>query len=471
MMKTEDREPFGSSEVCPGKVICLHYFQSSVLTLILEPASYLHQFSQTIVESKRQNQSNQAVVNGRASELQQTAWSSLKTTTHPPNSVRPQPFLPPAPAQHRPAIVNGLLPFEKPKNWPSVTHQIPLQPTRLVEAEQIVFSAPQPSFTDKSDAKPPLTAPVPKRAKRSPILNFQLRTSAKDTIEPQRSYNIPPASEGTSDRLSVVQPAPPLTSSKPFSTSSPSNTLTEPPEDDAPTRVVGKISPTKAGGKLAYSEKVASRQSLYEREKKLLREELIQQEQERKLKLDHTEREQQKSIALARQRTVERNLVRQRQAALLQSQKMATKEREQEECSRLERQKAQQERNIQHYAEEIVNSIVQEHVLEVTANVLAIGFHRKWLLTRVVRHLKKICARSLRRKRLQLEEIKQSRNRKRLLARALSDLDAGESRALNKKPRPQLHRLNVEIEDALDEILSKVYVKSWTVLIVGERSF
>ena len=299
-----------------------------------------------------------------------------------------------------------------------------------------------------------MSAPVPQRAKKSPILNFQSSRAATETSERPKS---PPVPEASTNHVSQPPPPAAFIFSTPFSTSFSTTVRDETPKDDVPTRVLRRESPPKPEEKRPDLAQIAARrQSLFERQEKLLHDELIQQERERQLKLDHAEQERQRSLELARQRTHERNLARQRESALLKSQKMATKERVEQERLRNEQRKAQREKNVQFYTEEIVNSIVQEHILEVEADVLAIEFHRKWLLTRVVRHLKKICARSVRRKQLQLQEIKQTRNRKRLLARALSELDSGDSAALNKKPRRQSHRLRIESEDALDKILNKV---------------
>jgi hypothetical protein len=63
----------------------------------------------------------------------------------------------------------------------------------------------------------------------------------------------------------------------------------------------------------------------------------------------------------------------------------------------------------------------------------------------------------VRRKQLELEEIKLSRNRKRLMARALLELETGKSVSVNKKPRRQSRPLHIENEDALEEILIKVH--------------
>ena len=316
----------------------------------------------------------------------------------------------------------------------------------------MVFNAVSSTADGKSVSKPPLSAPVPQRATTSPILNYQL-----PSVATEEKPKPPPMPEASTNQASQAPLPATFTFSTPLSTSSSTTIRDETPKDDAPTRVLRRESPPKPEEKRPDLAQIAARrQSLFEQQEKLLHDELIQQEQERQSKLDHAERELQKSLELERQRTHERNLARQRESALLKNQKMATKEREEQERLRNEQRKAQQEKNINFFTEEIMNSIVREHILEVNADVLAIGFHRKWLLTRVVRHLKKTCARSARRKQLQLEEIKQTRYRKRLLARALSELDNGASAGLNKKPRRQSRRLRIENEETLDEILNKV---------------
>jgi hypothetical protein len=315
--------------------------------------------------------------------------------------------------------MNSAIPFEKPKDQLSLASSTHFQSQKFFETPQTVFSAVSSTTDAKSDSKPPLSAPVPQRPKKSPILNFQLPRAAAETSERPKPQQV---SEASTNHVSQAPPPAAFTFSTPFSTSFSTTSRDETPMDDVPTRVLRGKSPPKLEEKQPdLAQITARRQSLFERQEKLLHDELIQQERERQSKLDHAEREQQKSLELARQYTDERNLVRQRESALLKSQRMATKEREEQERLRNEQRKAEQEKNIQFYTDEIVNSIVQEHILEVDADVLAIGFHRKWLLTRVVRHLKKICGRSVQRKQLQLEEIKQTRDRKRLLTRALSE--------------------------------------------------
>ena len=76
---------------------------------------------------------------------------------------------------------------------------------------------------------------------------------------------------------------------------------------------------------------------------------------------------------------LERHLLRQKQAALLETQKMAIREREyalDEERKR----KVQRERIVEFYADEITKSIMQEHILEVDASVLATFIGRRYSL-------------------------------------------------------------------------------------------
>ena len=404
------------------------------------------------MESKRGNQTNQSVVNGHVAPQPPIGWPSSETPSLVSNNSKAQPISPLVPAKQLPPAVNGAIPFQTQKDIPPFTPQI--QSKRPFETSQIVFSPAQPTFVV---SKPPLSAPVPQRAKISPVLNFQSPKVTNESSETQNRDNIFPFSGATTNHELQLKSAAPFTFSTPFSASFSTTVHQEIPKDDVATNIQRRQSPSLLEDKQHNQTKLtARRQSLFERQEKLLHEELVQQERDRKSKLDLAKRVRQESLNLERQRTIERNLVRQRESALLESQKMATKEREKQERIRKEQQKAQREKNVEFYTEEIVNSIVQEHILEVNADVLAVGFYRKWLLTRVMRHLKKICARSVGRKQLQLEEIKQSQNRKRLLARALGELETGESISLTKKPRRRSHRLPLETEDEFEEILNKV---------------
>lgn len=257
----------------------------------------------------------------------------------------------------------------------------------------------------------------------------------------------------------------PFTFSKTPSTSFPTRLTDKTTQDELP-----PIQPTQPFSQLEDThfvelERTARRQSQFERQEKLLHDELIRQESERKSKLELEEQERQQSIAVARQTVLERQQFRQKESAFLQRQKMATKEREEHERIESEQRKAERERNIEFYTEEIVHTIVQEHILEVTADVLASAFHRERLLNRALRYLKKICARSLRRKHQQLEQISQSRIRKGLLVRALGELDSGSTTSSNKKPRRKSVRLHRETEDILEGVLLKVSLYLYTKVI------
>jgi hypothetical protein len=157
-----------------------------------------------------------------------------------------------------------------------------------------------------------------------------------------------------------------------------------------------------------------------------------------------------------RQQTRERQLVRANESALLERQKQATKAEQERTCLERERQKSERERNIQFYIEEIVGAVIREHVFEVTADVLAVEHYRKRLLRRTWLPIKKIGARSLRRKQVHVEQLRQLRNRKRLLAKALNELDNREVVSTTKQRRRQAHHVPFEDEDEFEELLIKV---------------
>jgi hypothetical protein len=322
---------------------------------------------------------------------------------------------------------------------------ISFEPSKILPTPQI-----QPQFGPKLDTKLPLSAPIPQRAKKSPILNFQLPLA-------NNGFGTKSLSTAASDQSLSQHPAPFVFSgptSSPFSAFGPK----EIPKDEAATRVLPRSSPPELEGKKQDQINLNNnrRQSLFERQEKLLHDEITRQEQERKSKLDLEEKERQKVVEMARQQNLERQLLREKESARLQNQKMATRELELRERAKNEEQKAQQEKNVQFYSEEIVDSIMLEHILGVNADVLAIGFYRKWLLAKALRHLKKVCTRSVRRKKLHIERIAQSRLRKNLLSRALAELDRSQSPGANKKPRRRSHALRLEDEDAFEEILLKV---------------
>jgi hypothetical protein len=199
--------------------------------------------------------------------------------------------------------------------------------------------------------------------------------------------------------------------------------------------------------------------SLFDRQEKLLHEELKLRETERQSRLDLADQERRTAAEKSRLQALEREQIRQKEAVLLRTQKIAAQERERHEHTLSERRKVQDEQTIQFYAEEIVGTIVQEHVLETTAALLAEAFHRRALLYKSVRRLKFVCAPSLRRKHVLLEKIAQSRRRKELVSRALSELDGGgkDSNLSNMNGRRSHRSYSIENEDAFEKILLKVY--------------
>ena len=426
----------------------------SLLTSIPEPATYLHQFSRKIVEAKRRNQSNQSVVNGGLAKQPAANGGMFPSTSYTTKAYQQRVSLPSI-SQTVSSVPNGAqqeesnvgLPLFKPAG------QLP----KSLEKSETVFAPKRSSADEDIDSRPPLKAPTPQRAKISPVLSFQLPISTTNAFEAQNLTSsasfIPPASN---IQPQFQSPAP-FTFSKTPSASIPIRSLDGTTKNETPLQLVEPVLQLEDIPSTEL-ERTARRQSQFERQEKLLHDELTRQEHERKFKLELEEREHQKSLAASRQTSLERQQQRQKESALLKRQKMATKEREEQEQIANERRKARREKKIEFYAEEIVNTIVQEHILEVTANVLANGFHRQRLLTRALRHLKRIGARSLRRKQTQLEEISRSRIRKGLLVRALGELDGRASVNSNKKPRRQSYHLHPENEDALEEVLIKVLV-------------
>jgi hypothetical protein len=354
------------------------------------------------------------------------------------------PFSSPKP----PPMANGAPQPQPQRQLPPFTFKPTAQPPKPLQKPETAFAPKQPSTEQDFDSKPPLKAPTPQRAKISPVLSFQLPTPVNDG--PGGQTIIP-----TSNLQPQFQSPEPFTFSKSPSISIPIRGADETTQNETPVPRTQHLPPLE-DTRASELERTARRQSQFERQEKLLQAELTRQERERKSKLELEEQERQKSLAAARQTALERQQLRQKESALLRSQKMATKEREEQERIDNERRKAAREKNIEFYTEEIVNTIVQEHILEVTADVLASGFNRQRLLTRALRHLKKTCTRSLRRKQQQLEQISQSRIRKGLLVRALGELDRGAPANSNKKPRRQSHRLRRENEEALEEVLLKV---------------
>lgn len=301
------------------------------------------------------------------------------------------------------------------------------------------------------DHKHPLS-PFPMRLRKPSFLETDepLINQGDSTIN-QKPHEI---SRITANLPPQQQPAATFALSSLPTSSDPHVVITEPPEDKVATRNLPSSSTAQVEGKQPEQADAAKiRQSLFERQEDLLHEELRRQDCERREKIARAEQKRQKSDELARRQNLERQRVREEESALLKKQKIASEEHE---LHKQERKKAQIECNIQYYSDEIVNTIVQEHVLEVAAEVLAIEFYRRGLLGKTIRQLKKICERSVRRKKLYLQRMAQTQNRKRLLARALSELDSGELSAASKKFRRRPYRLSIESEDVLEEILLKV---------------
>jgi len=425
-----------------------------MLTVTSEPASYLHQFSRDIVEAKRRNQSNQSVVNGMLGRQLPVNGRAFPMPSYNTSGLQQQaslPFTPPKP----PPMANGAPQPQLQRQVPPFSFKPTAQPPKPLQKPETAFAPKQPSKEQDFDSKPPLKAPTPQRAKISPVLSFQLPTPLNDgpggqTINSSPSFAIP-----TTNLQPQFQSPEPFTFSKTPSISIPIRGADETTKNETPVPRIQPLPPLE-DTRASELERTARRQSQFERQEKLLQAELTRQERERKSKLELEEQERQKSLAAARQTALERQQLRQKESALLRSQKMATKEREEQERIDNERRKAAREKNIEFYTEEIVNTIVQEHILEVSADVLASGFNRQRLLKRALRHLKKTCTRSLRRKQQQLEQISQSRIRKGLLVRALGELDRGAPANSSKKPRRQSHRLHRENEEALEEVLLKV---------------
>jgi hypothetical protein len=326
------------------------------------------------------------------------------------------------------------------------------------------FSAPlqggstpkiQPTHFEDGASQPILKSPAPKRVIKSPILGFQSSQPSNPTADSLPIPKAPSLFGANFNQNPQSQPPAPFaftptpTISFP---SSPSNGLPKLGTPDIP----ATITPLPLSEESSLSLK-KHRQSLFERQEKLLHDELAFQDRERQSILNQHKREQQKSFELARQQTLERAQQRLKESVLLQNEKIETQERQHHERIMKEQRKVQTEKTVQFYAEEIVNSIVQEHVLEVSASELAVAFHRRVFLKNVLHRLSKICKRSVLRKKVQLEQIAQARRRKTLVDRALAELDNGERGPLSKKPRRRSQRIRLgETEEELTEVLAKV---------------
>ena len=318
-----------------------------------------------------------------------------------------------------------------------------------------VASAAQSRPPTISFEKPEFAAPVPQRAKISPILQFQTPVTSNFGATGQSNVT---TSAPAPDSIILPQPKVEFPVSFRFTAPSPAPSPTVPTEAKAENLNLLSTKPS-----LRFEDKVDSakrdlqRQSVFERQEKLLQDELSRQERERQLKVKSEEQETQKSREMALQRTIERQAMREREAAALEKEKAASKENEERQRALKEKRKAEREKAVDFFAHEIVNSIVREHILEVNATMLAVAFYRKHLLSRVLRLLKKICVRSVRRKELYLEEIAQSRKRRTLLTRALAELESGRHSSVAKKPRRGSFRADpLESEEYLEDILIKV---------------
>jgi hypothetical protein len=317
----------------------------------------------------------------------------------------------------------------------------------------------QVDSTRNQDPVSTLSAPVSTRSIQPPVLKPQISFDAKsgDQIVPET----PGQSQPKISAPSFFLPTP-----SPFNSSS--------LEKESPHRegLAVNVLPVSAVGPI--KEKTIDKddlrlqhQLLYEQQERLLKDELIHRETERKVRLDKDEQEREDSIAMERQLNLARKLLREKESDNLKDQKMAAKEMQLKEQIKAEELQAQRQKEVEFYAEEIVRSIILEHILAINADTLATAFHQEWLLRRAMRQLKSIAARSIWRKRLLMEQIAQSKFRKRQLSRALDELDKGESSAGSKKLRRKSHGFHLEDEDAFEEIILKVE-RSISWLIIGK---
>jgi len=287
----------------------------------------------------------------------------------------------------------------------------------------------------------PLTSPVPVRPITSPILgHHSLPTNL--TSAPVAGATKEPAWRTTDSQFLSPQP----------------NTSRLAIPQIIPSFPVSLEEPLKPSEKpiIRQSESVARRQSLFERQERLLHDQLKQQERDRQIQLDLEEAQRQEEQERIRQRNREREVIRAKESALFERERQATREQQERERLERERQNAARERNIQFYTAEIVAAVVREHIFEVVADVLAVEHYRKGLLQRTLVRIKKVSARSLRRRQVHLEQIRQLRNRKRLLARALNELDSrGVVDSTRRKRRQSIH-LPYDNEDKLEEVLIRV---------------
>lgn len=302
-----------------------------------------------------------------------------------------------------------------------------------------------------------LSAPVPQRAMKSPILSFQLPAKVDkgsqpvpETPQKQSPWQLTPS-------FSVPVQSPFQFSNLGSADEVKDNTVTKvsTPLSHGPDKIVDQVDSTRR------------RQLLFEKQERLLQDELSNQERERRTKLEEDERQQQNSMASASQRNLERQVIRQQESERLKAQKMASAEIERRERAKREERKVQREKDVHFYSEEVLNSIMLEHILAVNAEALAIAFYRKRLLRNVLLQLKKVATRSMRRIEAHHEQTIQLRLRRIQLNKALAQLDQ-QSRIVTKSPRRPFHGPQFPDEDFLEEIILKVE-SVLQELIVGKR--
>jgi hypothetical protein len=312
------------------------------------------------------------------------------------------------------------------------------------EVPQILVTPSQPPQRIVNEAH--LTSPVPRRPIKNSILDQHppsANLTSTQSDKPAFGVNKEPAALITEDSKSLSAPTStlgPTFAQRPAVTRASFDGPTKPPDKPI----------------IRESESVNRRQSLFERQEKLLHDQLRQQERERQVQLELEKAQRQASQERLREQNRERELTRAKESALLEREKQATKEQQERACLEWERKKVERERSIHFYTAEIVDVVIREHIFGVAADVLAVEHYRRGLLRRTLRRIKKISARSLARKQAYIEQLRQLRNRKRLLARALTELDNREAVDTTKKKRRRSHHVQFDNEDELEEILIKV---------------
>lgn len=419
------------------------------LTTFSEPASYLHQFSRTIVEAKRHGQTYQAVVNGSASKSEENGLKPMRTNFWQQQHQRTEKLSPFAKGLQSPTVNRHTVPIVKQESE-SIVAQTAKQ---LSVPEKQTF--PNSTIRQQQTVRPvnpPLSVPVPQRAQKSPILTFN---SALPKNEGWTAI-VPSKGPQPSAISSLPEPHPIFTASSiPPSTVSYGSVQSEVTMQDdsspSPRVVTEEKHPAPSTVALRHP-------SLFDRQEKLLHEELRLREAERQSKLDLADQERKTAIELSRRQALEREQTRQKESVFLKAQQIAAQEQERNDHAAHERRKVQEEQNIQIYTEEIVDTLVQEHVFETIASVLAEEFHRRFLLHKSVHNIKVVSARSLRRKQLLLEKMAQSRKRKELVSRALTELDSGriKTSVSNMNGRRVNRRYSIEDEEAFEKILLNV---------------